>query len=269
MRVERDPVRAHDRDRLAATPARARLRLRHDLLASPARLATGRRLATAARTAARPAPPRRAARPLACRLRLRLAAGAFGGSKTGPSPVDRRKAGSKHHLITAPTVSRSPACSPAPTATTSPSCCRSSRRSHPCVASAGDHAADPTHSSPTAARTPSHTDRRYAPAGSDRSSPNATPSTHPISAANAGSSSAPSPGSTSTGASDSATNAAPTSTKHSSASRAASSASDSSAAHCVDVLRCEVALESSSCRGVFRGARTFPVGRGPGGEPNA
>jgi transposase len=33
-------------------------------------------------------------------LRLRLATRAFGGSKTGPSPVDRRKAGSKHHLIT-------------------------------------------------------------------------------------------------------------------------------------------------------------------------
>jgi len=29
-----------------------------------------------------------------------LLASAFGGSKTGPSPVDRRKTGSKHHLIT-------------------------------------------------------------------------------------------------------------------------------------------------------------------------
>ncbi len=42
----------------------------------------------------------RPARPLACRLRLGHAARVFGGSKTGPSPVDRRKAGSKHHLIT-------------------------------------------------------------------------------------------------------------------------------------------------------------------------
>jgi transposase len=100
MRVERDPVRAHDRDRLATAAAGARLRLRHDLLAAPARLATGRRLAAAARTAARAASPVRPARPLACRLRLGHAARAFGGSKTGPSPVDRRKAGSKHHLIT-------------------------------------------------------------------------------------------------------------------------------------------------------------------------
>jgi transposase len=58
----------------------------------------GRRLAAAARTAARAASPGRAARPLACRLRLRHAARTFGGSKTGPSPVDRRKAGSKHHI---------------------------------------------------------------------------------------------------------------------------------------------------------------------------
>ena len=98
--VERDPVRAHDRDRLATTPARTRLRLGHDLLASPPRLTTDGCLAAAARTAARQAPPSRPARPLPCRLRLRLAARAFGGTKTGPSPVDRRKTGSKHHLIT-------------------------------------------------------------------------------------------------------------------------------------------------------------------------
>jgi hypothetical protein len=43
----------------------ARLRFRYDLLASPPRLATGRRLAAATRTAARQAPPGRTARPLA------------------------------------------------------------------------------------------------------------------------------------------------------------------------------------------------------------
>jgi transposase len=32
--------------------------------------------------------------------RLRSDPGCFGGSKTGPSPVNRRKSGSKHHLIT-------------------------------------------------------------------------------------------------------------------------------------------------------------------------
>lgn len=30
----------------------------------------------------------------------RICAGAFGGAKTGPNPTDRRKSGSKHHLIT-------------------------------------------------------------------------------------------------------------------------------------------------------------------------
>src|SRR6266480_4622625 len=42
--AERDPVRALDGDRVAAAAAEARLRLRHDLLASPPRLAKGRRL---------------------------------------------------------------------------------------------------------------------------------------------------------------------------------------------------------------------------------
>jgi Transposase DDE domain len=44
------------------------------------------------------APP--AASTLACSLRLRLAAGTFGGEQRGPSPVARRKLGRKHHLIT-------------------------------------------------------------------------------------------------------------------------------------------------------------------------
>jgi transposase len=63
-------------------------------------MATGRRVPGPTRTPARPAPCRRTPRSLHGGLRLRLAAGAFGGSKTGPSPVDRRKLGSKHPLIT-------------------------------------------------------------------------------------------------------------------------------------------------------------------------
>jgi transposase len=79
---------------------RARFRFRHDLLAPPARLAAGRRLRAPPPVAPGEAAPGRAARPLACRLRLQLAVRAFGGDKTGPSPVDRGRAGSKHHLIT-------------------------------------------------------------------------------------------------------------------------------------------------------------------------
>jgi transposase len=94
--AERDPVRALDWYRLAA----AAVRLRYDLLAPPARLATGGRLAASPRTPPCQAPSGRATRPLASRLRLLLAPRAFGGDKTGPSPVDRGRAGSKHHLIT-------------------------------------------------------------------------------------------------------------------------------------------------------------------------
>jgi transposase len=92
-------VRPHDRNRLAAAPAGARLRLRDDLLAPPPRVATGRRLRAPPPAAARQAPSDGQARPDACGLRLRLAARAFGGAKTGPSPVDRARAGSKHHLL--------------------------------------------------------------------------------------------------------------------------------------------------------------------------
>jgi transposase len=63
-------------------------------------MATGRRVpGTASAPSCRTA-RRRAPRSLPGGLRLRIAAGSFGGEKTGPSPVDRRKLGSKHHLIT-------------------------------------------------------------------------------------------------------------------------------------------------------------------------
>ncbi len=59
-----------------------------------------RRLAAAARNAAgrtqRGGPPRL----VACRGRLQSRAGCKRGSHTGPSPVDRGRTGSKHHLIT-------------------------------------------------------------------------------------------------------------------------------------------------------------------------
>ena len=76
------------------------MRLGDDVLAQVARVAGGRCLAELARTAAgeveRGQPDRlvsRSCRFLAC-------ACSFGGSKTGPSPVNRRKSGSKHQLIT-------------------------------------------------------------------------------------------------------------------------------------------------------------------------
>jgi len=63
-------------------------------------LASGGRLRAAAPAAPGQATPKRPTRPLTSGLRLRLPARAFGGDKTGPNPVDRARAGSKHHLIT-------------------------------------------------------------------------------------------------------------------------------------------------------------------------
>src|SRR6516165_2608531 len=80
----RNPVRAHHRDRLAAAPARTRLRLRHDLLAPPPRVAAGRRLPAPPPTPPRQVAPDRPARLHPRRLRLLFAARAFGGDKTGP-----------------------------------------------------------------------------------------------------------------------------------------------------------------------------------------
>ena len=80
--------------------ARDGLWFRDDLLAAPGALATGRRLdAVAHGPARRIAPPGRiGSRPRG--RRQFLAPRATGGKKTGPNPTDRRKAGSKHHLLT-------------------------------------------------------------------------------------------------------------------------------------------------------------------------
>nr|WSY51688.1 transposase [Streptomyces sp. NBC_00886] len=85
--------------RLATPASRARVRLRTDLLATPGPLAEGRSLRSAA-----PRPARRTARGrrtrLVARVRGRLSrTREKGGAATGPSPVGRRKTGSKHHLI--------------------------------------------------------------------------------------------------------------------------------------------------------------------------
>ena len=77
------------------------LRLRHDLLEEASRLEPGRGLAEAPRDAAG-----RAARGGQDRLARALIDSSLvrargGGGRTGPSPVDRRKRGSKHQIITA------------------------------------------------------------------------------------------------------------------------------------------------------------------------
>ena len=70
-----------------------------DLLAAAGRVAAGRRLGAAARGAARAAACGGGDRVVAGGRRLQPRAGEKGGSATGPSPVDRARNGSKHHLL--------------------------------------------------------------------------------------------------------------------------------------------------------------------------
>jgi len=76
------------------------LRLRNDLLATPARLAKGRCLPEAAPPSARSAQCQGESGLVAGGRGQRIVACRFWGAQTGPSPVDRRKTGSKHHLVT-------------------------------------------------------------------------------------------------------------------------------------------------------------------------
>ena len=82
---------------LAAEGARQRQRL--DVLAAAARLAGGRRLATAARAALELAGRRSRHRLEPSERGQRERAGQKGGEQTGRNPVDRGKLGSKYHLV--------------------------------------------------------------------------------------------------------------------------------------------------------------------------
>jgi len=80
--------------------ARDGLRVGQSVLAAARALATGGRLETVAcRPAHRTAPPRPTRSGAGGRRQLVAPRGAR-GKKTGPNPTDRRKAGSKHHVLT-------------------------------------------------------------------------------------------------------------------------------------------------------------------------
>jgi transposase len=97
--AHRNSVRAANRHSMDGTAAGDGLRLGRELLAAFSRVATCRRLgATTSRIA------HAIAGCLANRVVTRRRGQLFGacharGKKTGPNPTDRRKAGSKHHLI--------------------------------------------------------------------------------------------------------------------------------------------------------------------------
>lgn len=96
----RDLVRAAHRHPVGVPATGAGLRVGHDVLAPAAGLERGRRLAAAPRGPARRTERSFAAGLVPPRGRLPPRQSAKRGSRTGPSPVDRGRAGSKHHLIT-------------------------------------------------------------------------------------------------------------------------------------------------------------------------
>src|SRR6476661_5363995 len=98
-RLYRHSVHSASRVAVGAAAPGNGMRLRNDLLAPRTRLARGRCLGQAASRSAGQAAPRQPHRFLARDCRQFVGAGRAWGKKTGPSPTDRRKAGSKHHLL--------------------------------------------------------------------------------------------------------------------------------------------------------------------------
>ena len=97
---DRHHLRAAHRHPMGDAPQRNGLRLRHDLLATVARLARRRRLADDPRVLAGPPQRGRHDRLVARGDRLQFSSRCRGGEHTGPNPTDRRKPGSKHHIVT-------------------------------------------------------------------------------------------------------------------------------------------------------------------------
>ena len=93
-------IRAADRHWLGISSPGDGLRVGHDLLAASSRLAKGGYLGQDPSGLVEQTPRGRQDRLLTSRRRQRLSTGAFWGAKTGPNPTDRRKSGSKHHVIT-------------------------------------------------------------------------------------------------------------------------------------------------------------------------
>ena len=96
----RDPVCPAPRHPVGVPAPRARLRFGHDLLAAPGGLERGRRLGPVAPTAAEQAALEERAGLVAGGDRLLPRPGRTEGPESGPSPVDRARPGSKHHIIT-------------------------------------------------------------------------------------------------------------------------------------------------------------------------
>jgi len=96
----RNHLRAQNRYPLALSAEGNGLWFRHDLLATSARLAKGWHLGQDTPHPAQPSAGKRQDRLFPCGGRFGFSASRFWGAKTGPNATDRRKLGSKHHVIT-------------------------------------------------------------------------------------------------------------------------------------------------------------------------
>lgn len=97
---KRHPLCPQDRNCMGRPAPRNGLWFRYDLLASSARLAESRCLGQNPPGLAEPTATSRPNRLFSRGGRFCLGTGSFWGAKTGPNPTDRRKKGSKHHLVT-------------------------------------------------------------------------------------------------------------------------------------------------------------------------
>ena len=96
----RDYVCAQNRNWLGAPAQGNGLWLRYDMLAKTKGLAKGWRLGQNTPHFSQQTTKSRQDRFFASRGRFSISSSSFGGQKTGPNPTDRRKNGSKHHVIT-------------------------------------------------------------------------------------------------------------------------------------------------------------------------
>ena len=99
-RINGDNVRVKNRHWVGGFTAGDELWLWNDLLATAARMAKSRRVGRDTPGTVKQITARRPDRFFPCGGRFGLIAGRFWGAKTGPNPTDRRKKGSKHHLVT-------------------------------------------------------------------------------------------------------------------------------------------------------------------------
>ena len=92
--------RTQDRHSLAVSTTGDGLRFRHELLAASERMAKGWDMGQNTPRLAQPSARKRQNRLFSCCSRFGFGASRFWGAKTGPNATDRRKLGSKHHIIT-------------------------------------------------------------------------------------------------------------------------------------------------------------------------